>query len=242
MAAVSLFLLSSVFERLFWVVGTVALRSLIIGGLLLGVLWAGDLRAATSAKRPNIVIIMADDLGIGDLGSYGAKAIPTPHLDRLASEGVRFTQAYAPAATCTPSRYAMMTGEYAWRQPARKTSILDGDAPLALDPARPTLASFLKNEGYATGLVGKWHLGLGDGVTPVDFNGDIRPGPLEVGFESAFFIPATVDRVPCVFIENHRVHGLDPRDPIEVSYLRRVGSEPTGRICCIIRQTPSIPK
>jgi len=185
-------------------------------------------RAAPASSRPNILLIIADDLGYGDLGSYGAKSIPTPHLDRLAREGLRFTQAYAPSATCTPSRYALLTGEYPWRQPPKKTSILDGDAPLALDPARPTLASFLREQGYATGLVGKWHLGLGDGVTPIDFNGHIAPGPLEVGFQEAFFIPATVDRVPCVFIDGHRVAGLEPSDPLAVSYLQRIGDDPVG--------------
>jgi arylsulfatase A-like enzyme len=180
------------------------------------------------ATPPNLVVIIADDLGYGDLGCYGGKAIATPNLDRLAREGLRFTHAYAPSATCTPSRYALLTGEYPWRQPPKKTSILDGDAPLALDPSRPTLASFLHAQGYATGLIGKWHLGLGDGVTPVDFNGQIGPGPLEVGFGEAFFIPATVDRVPCVFIEGHRVSRLDPADPIEVSYLKRIGPDPVG--------------
>ncbi|MGH8021621.1 MAG: sulfatase family protein [Opitutaceae bacterium] len=180
------------------------------------------------ARPPNIVLIMADDLGYGDLGCYGGTGIDTPNLDKLAAEGLRFTQAYAPSATCTPSRYAALTGEYAWRQPPRKVSILDGDAPLAIDPSRPTLASFLRDAGYATGLVGKWHLGLGDGITPVDFNQRIAPGPLQVGFDSAFFIPATVDRVPCVFIENERVAGLDPADPIRVSYLERIGDDPVG--------------
>lgn len=183
--------------------------------------------AATPAK-PNVLLIIADDLGWGDLGCYGATAIPTPNLDRLARDSRRFTTAYAPSSTCTPSRYALLTGEYPWRQPPKKTSILDGDAPLALDPARPTLASFLRDHGYATALVGKWHLGLGDGITPVDFNARIAPGPRECGFEEAFFIPATVDRVPTVFIEGDRVANLDPADPLQVSYVKRIGSEPVG--------------
>ena len=196
--------------------------------LLAGAAFACSALAAPALPPPNIVLIIADDLGYGDLGCYGGRAIPTPNLDRLASQGLRFTHAYAPSATCTPSRYALLTGEYPWRQPPKKTSILDGDAPLALDPARPTLASFLRGQGYATGLVGKWHLGLGDGVTPIDFNQAITPGPIEIGFQEAFFIPAMVDRVPCVYIDGHRVAGLNPADPIVVSYIKRVGTDPVG--------------
>lgn len=180
------------------------------------------------AHRPNIVIIITDDLGYGDVGVYGGTGAETPNIDRLAANGLRFTNGYAPSATCTPSRYAMLTGEYAWRKPPQETSILDGDAPLSIDTARPTLATFLRDQGYATALIGKWHLGLGDGKTAVDFNSEIKPGPLETGFDTAFFIPATVDRVPTVFIEDHRVHNLDPADPIKISYLRKVGDDPTG--------------
>jgi len=205
--------------------------SRLIACFVVVVLAANSVPAASGAgspARPNILIILTDDLGYGDLGCYGATRIKTPNLDRLAAQGLRFTTAYAPASTCTPTRYAILTGEYAWRQPPKKTSILDGDAPLCIEPGRPTLASLLREAGYTTGVIGKWHLGLGDGRTPVDFNREIRPGPLEIGFDYAYIIPATVDRVPCVWVENHRVVGLDPTDPIAVSYLTNISDEPTG--------------
>lgn len=203
--------------------------SLLLCTTLVPLLAAASTSTATRpANRPNIVLIITDDLGYGDVGVYGGTGAPTPRIDRLAAQGLRFNQAYAPSSTCTPSRYSMLTGEYAWRQPPAQTSILDGDAPLAIPPGTLTLPVLLRQAGYATGLLGKWHLGLGDGKTAVDFNGEIRPGPLEIGFDTAFFIPATVDRVPCVFIHDHRVHGLDPADPIQVSYLKRIGSDPVG--------------
>ena len=184
--------------------------------------------AAPVSSKPNIVLILADDLGYGDLGCYGATKIKTPNMDRLASEGLRFTQGYAPSSTCTPSRFSLLTGEYAWRQKDRKNSILDGDAPLCIEPGRRTLPAILHAAGYQTGIVGKWHLGLGDGITPVNFNAEINPGPLEVGFDFCYIIPATVDRVPSVWIENHKVVGLDPADPITVSYVTNISDEPTG--------------
>jgi arylsulfatase A-like enzyme len=181
--------------------------------------------AASPAARPNIIVILADDVGYGDVGCYGATKVKTPHLDRLAAEGLRFTDAHASAATCTPTRYSLLTGEYAWRKPG--TGILSGLAKLCIEPGRPTLPALLKKAGYATGCVGKWHLGLGTGN--VDYNGQVQPGPLEIGFDSCFIIPATGDRVPCVYVEDRRVVGLDPKDPIQVSYGRKVGDEPTGR-------------
>ncbi len=183
---------------------------------------------APSPSKPNIVLIIADDLGYGDLGCYGATKIKTPNIDRLAAEGVRFTQGYAPSSTCTPSRFSLLTGEYAWRQKDRKNSILDGDAPLCIAPGRRTLPAMLHQAGYQSGIVGKWHLGLGDGNKPVNFNGEIKPGPLETGFDYCYIIPATVDRVPSVWIENHKVVGLDPADPITVSYVTNISDEPTG--------------
>lgn len=183
-----------------------------------------ETREACSADLPNIVLIYADDLGYGDVGCYGATAVATPNIDRLAREGLRFTDAHSAAATCTPSRYAMLTGQYAWRK--KGTGILPGDASLIIKPGSTTLASILRDAGYATGVVGKWHLGLGEG--DIDWNGEIRPGPSAVGFDESFVIPATGDRVPCVYVENGRVVGLDPADPIQVSYRHQVGNEPTG--------------
>jgi arylsulfatase A-like enzyme len=118
-----------------------------------------------------------------------------------------------------------MTGEYPWRK--KGTGILPGDAQLIIDPARPTLPKMLKQAGYKTGAIGKWHLGLGAGA--IDWNKEIKPGPLEIGFDYSFLIPATVDRVPCVYVENHRVVGLDPKDPIKVDYEKKIGDEPTGK-------------
>lgn len=180
---------------------------------------------AADTRPPNIVYIYADDLGYGDIGCYGATGIKTPNLDRLASQGLRFTDAHAPSATCTPSRYALLTGEYAWRKPG--TGILPGDAALIIEPGRPTLPAVLKQAGYTTGCVGKWHLGLGNGG--LDWNGELKPGPLEIGFDTCFIMPATGDRVPCVYVKDHHVVGLDPNDPIQVSYTRPVGDEPTGK-------------
>lgn len=173
---------------------------------------------------PNVVVILADDLGYGDVGCYGATKIRTPNIDRLAAGGLRFTDGHSPSATCTPTRYALLTGEYAWRKGIR---ILPGDAALIIEPGRPTLASVLKKAGYATGVVGKWHLGLGKGN--VNWNGCIEPGPLEIGFDYSFLMPATGDRVPCVYVENHHVVGLDPADPIRVRYGAPVGDERTGQ-------------
>lgn len=179
-----------------------------------------------AAPPPNVVLILADDLGFGDTGCYGATRIPTPNVDRLGREGLRFTDAHATSATCTPSRYALLTGEYPWRK--QGTGILPGDARLIIETGRVTLPSILKQAGYHTGVVGKWHLGLGD-QAGIDWNGAIKPGPNEIGFDYSFIMPATGDRVPCVFVENRHVVGLDPKDPIQVSYSQPIGDDPTGK-------------
>ena len=180
---------------------------------------------AAAEHPPNIVLIYADDVGYGDISCYGATGVKTPNLDAIAGGGLRFTNAHAPSATCTPSRYALLTGEYAWRKPG--TAILPGDAALIIKPGQLTVPALLKGRGYFTGVVGKWHLGLGNGK--VNWNGEIKPGPLEIGFDYAFLIPATPDRVPCVFVENHRVVHADPADPIQVSYEAPFPGEQTGR-------------
>ena len=182
---------------------------------------------ADSTRLPNIVVMYADDLGFGDVSCYGATALDTPNIDRLASEGVIFYQGYATAATCTPSRYSLLTGSYSWRN--ERAHILPGDAPLIIDPSTATLPAVLKKEGYTTGVVGKWHLGIGEGNQ--NWNEPLPLTPLDIGFDESFIMAATNDRVPCVYLDGRDVVGLDPSDPIEVEYDKNkpFPGLPTGR-------------
>ena len=182
------------------------------------------LSAAGTPDKPNVIVLIADDLGYGDISCYGAKTIKTPNIDALAKNGLRFTRGYAASATSSPSRYALLTGVYPWRH---KVAILPGNAPLLIPTDRPTIATMFGNAGYETAAIGKWHLGLGSGNT--DWNKPIKPGPSEIGFKHSYIMAATNDRVPCVYFSNGSVVGLDPNDPIEVSYRQNFDGEPTGR-------------
>jgi len=176
------------------------------------------------SKNPNIIFIYMDDLGYGDVSAYNSGTLQTPNFDKLANGGIRFTNAYASSATCTPSRYAILTGTYPWRNENAK--ILPGTAPLLIDTAQMTVPKMLKQVGYNTGVVGKWHLGLGSGN--VNWNQEIAPGPNQVGFDYSYIMAATQDRVPTVYIKDGNVVGLDPSDPILVDYDRNFEGEPTA--------------
>ncbi len=182
------------------------------------------LNAEQKELKPNVIVILADDLGYGDVSANGSTTIKTPNMDRLANEGIRFTNGYATSATSTPSRYALMTGMYPWKN--KNAKILPGDAPLLIDVNQITLPKIMQYAGYKTAAIGKWHLGMGYGNT--DWNKKVTPGANEVGFDYSCLIAATVDRVPTVYIENGNVVGLDPNDPIEVNYKQNFKGEPTA--------------
>ena len=178
----------------------------------------------TSNPNPNFIIIYADDLGYGDVSAYGVGKLKTPNIDKIANNGSRFTNAYSSSATCSPSRYALMTGTYPWRN--KRAKILTG-ANLIIDTLEMTLPKMFKINGYKTGIVGKWHLGLGN--SKIDYNKRISPGPNEIGFDYSFIMPDTQDRVPTVYLENGNILNLDPKDPIEVSFEKNFKGEPTGK-------------
>jgi arylsulfatase A-like enzyme len=179
----------------------------------------------SAAEKPNVIIIMADDLGYGDVSCYGATGVETPNIDRLASEGQRFTSGYCSASTCTPTRYSFLTGNYAFRRPG--TGIAPPNSPAIIQPGTETVASLLQKAGYQTAVIGKWHLGLG-GLGGPDWNGELKPGPLEIGFGFNFLLPTTNDRVPQVYVRNHRVLNLDPKDPLWVGNKKPSKDHPTG--------------
>ena len=206
-----------------------------------------SLHAQGTPSRPNIIFILADDLGYGDLSSYGATAIQTPNIDRLAEEGVLFTDAHSPSSVCTPTRYGLLTGRYCWRTWLTR-SALSSDAPLLIEEDRPTVASVLRSAGYYTAHIGKWHLGFGreddyaknrEGQGEPnswrsrkggpDWNGQLKPGPLEVGFDYYYGLPIVNSYPPYVFVENHRVVGLDQDDPIGRMESRYLGEMQGGK-------------
>ena len=206
------------------------MRHLIVSLLAISTLVACSFNTEKDKKRttkqsPNIVLIYLDDLGYGDVGVYGSTELKTPNIDKLANGGVRFTNGYASSATCSPSRYALLTGRYPWRN--KRAKILPGTAPLLIDTKEMTIPKMLQQQGYHTGIVGKWHLGLGSGK--VDWNQRVSPGPNEVGFDYSYILAATQDRVPTVYIENGHVMRLDPNDPIEIDYKNNFPGEPTGK-------------
>lgn len=160
-----------------------------------------------------MVVIYGDDIGYGDVGAYGSEKIPTPNIDKLAAGGIVFTDGHCSASTCTPSRFSLLTGIHAFRYGAR---VLPPDAPLIVPTDKLTLPKLFKQAGYDTAVIGKWHLGIGVKGVTTDWNGVVQPGPLEVGFDESFLLPSTNDRVPTVYIRNHHVVNLDPKDPLYV--------------------------
>ncbi|WP_254506735.1 sulfatase family protein [Anatilimnocola floriformis] len=185
----------------------------------------GHCQEKPATRPPNIVVIIADDLGYGDVSCNGATEIQTPNIDRLAAEGQRFTSGYCSASTCTPTRYSLLTGTAAFR--VKGTGVAPPNGAALIRPGTETLPSILKRAGYATAVIGKWHLGLGDKAP--DWNGELKPGPLEIGFDHCFLMPTTNDRVPQIFVEDHRVRNLDPKDPLWVGDAKLAEDHPTGQ-------------
>ncbi len=178
-------------------------------------------------QRPNVVFIYADDIGYGDLSCYGTGVVPTVNVDKLASEGIRYTNAHCSSATSTPSRYSMLTGEYAWRKPG--TGIAAGDAAMIIKPEVFTIGDMFQLADYTTAVVGKWHLGLGAETGAQNWNELIEPNPSHIGFDYSYIMAATGDRTPCIYIENGMGVSIDPADPVQVSYTKNFKGEPTGK-------------
>ena len=194
--------------------------------LLLALMGASVLCAKAEPRKPNVILIMADDLGYGDLSCYGATSFKTPNIDQLAAEGQRFTSGYCSASTCTPTRYSLLTGKYAFR--TEGTGIAPPNGHLIIDQDTLTLPDLMKIAGYQTGVIGKWHLGLGEKGKGPDWNGELNPGPREIGFDYHFLLPTTNDRVPQVYVTNSRVLNLDPSDPLWVGDQKPSPDHPTG--------------
>ena len=169
---------------------------------------AAGLRAE-AAQTPNIVVILSDDYGYGSAVCYGAnpRLIQTPAIDRLAQEGMRFTQAHTPNSVCTPTRYAVLTGRYCWRTKLNEGNVLNTSDPLLIETSRPTISAMLKSHGYQAAMIGKWHLGYGT-KPKVDYTGELNPGPLELGFDYQFAVPQNQNDTTRVYVENHKVYGL----------------------------------
>ena len=201
------------------------------------------------AALPNIIVIMADDMGYGDVGSYNADSrITTPHLDRLAAQGIRFTDAHSADSVCTPSRYGLLTGRYCWRTPLKRSVLFNYEPPL-IEADRLTIASLLKAKGYRTAMAGKWHLGLGFTAKPyhtvdfdaplpwkggplpdravsesIDFSVPVFGGPEELGFDETYYTAGcSTDQEPFCFIENGRFLEME-----KASYRHPAGSWRSG--------------
>ena len=189
---------------------------------LLHVLLLSFLASALHADKPNVVLILADDMGYGDVRALNPKSkIPTPHLDKLAAEGATFRDAHTPSSVCTPTRYALLAGRYCWRT-RLKSGVLNGYGTPLIAPDRQLISGFMKRQGYHTGIVGKWHLGLGFQEKPdakpkprptgrrsrrrdgsgLDFTKPVSNGPHTLGFDYSFIIPASLDFPPYVYIRN----------------------------------------
>lgn len=179
--------------------------------LLLALLFVGS--TLTAADRPNVVVILSDDLGWGSVGCYGAnpELVSTPNIDRLAKEGRRFTDGNTTSSVCSPTRYSMLTGRYCWRT-SLISEVLGTTSPLHIETTRLTIASMLKSQGYTCAAVGKWHLGYGT-AEKCDFTKELKPGPLEIGFDYHFGVPANHGDLSGVYVENHWVYGLNKESP-----------------------------